>query len=106
MTEHLQLPIAVGLQIAELEFGRPDFAEYHTTRRLFPKDERERRCFQYLQEQMRAAPDRAPKTRAEFEKFCRSQRGFGVTRQEFEYCWREAIKVTGACWDRPGRRRR
>ena len=95
---------AVSLVTGSPELGTPDLTELRTLTRPFPKDARERDCYRYLLEQMQAAPDRPPRTKAEFEKTCRPR--FHVTLDSFEYCWREAIKVTGARWDQPGRRPR
>jgi len=93
---------AVSLEIGAPELGAPDLTEFRTLIRPFPKDAGERDCYQYLLEQMQATPDRPRRTKAEFEKACR--RRFHVRVDSFDYCWREAIKVTGARWDRPGRR--
>jgi len=87
------------------EFGTPDLTELRIFTRPFPKDAGERRCYQYLLERMQASPDRPRGTKAEFEETCRF-RLFYVTLDSFEYCWREAIKVSGANWDQPGRRPR
>lgn len=95
---------AVCLETGVPELGTPDPTEIRTLRRPFPKDAGERGCYRYLLEQMQATPDRARGTKAELEKMCRRQ--FHVAVESFEYCWREAIKVTGARWDRPGRRPR
>ena len=43
---------------------------------------------------------RLRRTKAELEKNCRCR--FRVTVDIFEYCWREANRVTGARWNRPG----
>jgi hypothetical protein len=93
---------AVSLKTGTPKFGTPDLTEFRTFTRPFPKDAGERDCYQFLLEQMQAAPDRPRGKKAEFEKAC--QRRFHVNVGSFEYCWREAIKVTGACWDQPGRR--
>ena len=93
---------AVSSATGTPEFGPSDLTEFRTLIRPFPKDVGERDCYQYLLEQMRASPDRPRGKKAEFEKVC--QRRFRVNVGSFEYCWREAIKVTGACWDQPGRR--
>jgi hypothetical protein len=58
----------------------------------------------YLLKQMQATPGHPRATKGEFEKTCR--RRFHVTLDSFEYCWREAIKASGARWDQPGRRPR
>ena len=84
------------------QIGTPDLTEHRIIIRSFPKDTGERHCYQYLLEQMRSTPDRPRWTKAEIEKTCR--RRFHVTVDSFDYCWREAIKVTGARWDQPGRR--
>ena len=95
---------AVSLETGAPEFGTPDLTELRNLIRPFPKDAGERDCYRYLLEQMQATPDRPRGTKAEFEKTCR--RRFHVTVESFEYCWREANKVTGARWDQPGRRPR
>jgi uncharacterized short protein YbdD (DUF466 family) len=96
---------AVRLKTGAPELGTPDFTELRRTcPRPFPKDAGERDCYRYLLEQMQATPDRPRGTKAEFEKTCRSR--FDVMVDSFEYCWREAIDATGACWDQPGRRPR
>ncbi len=94
----------VSVKTGALEFGTPDLTELRTHIRPFPKDAEERDCYQYLLEQMQATPDRPRRTKAEFEETCRWR--FHVTVDSFDYCWREAIKVTGARWDQPGRRPR
>jgi hypothetical protein len=95
---------AVNLQTGTPEIGAPDLTELRIVTRPFPKDAGERRCYQYLLQQMQAPRDRPCGTKAEFQETC--QRRFHVTVASFEYCWREAIKVTGARWDQPGRRPR
>ena len=97
---------AVGMETGAPapEIGTADFTEIRNVPRPFPKDAGERDCYRYLSEQMQSTPGRAPKTKAEFKRFCR--RRFQVTVDSFEYCWREAIKATGARWDQPGRRPR
>jgi uncharacterized short protein YbdD (DUF466 family) len=95
---------AISLQTGGPELDAPDLTELRTVKTPFPKDAGERGCYRYLLEQMQAAPDRPPGTKAEFEKTCR--RRFHVTLESFEYCWREAIKASGARWDQPGRRPR
>jgi hypothetical protein len=95
---------AGGLTAGAPKFDRPDLTVFRTLIRPFPKDAGERGCYHYLLEEMRATPDRPRKKKAEFKKTCR--RRFHVTVDSFEYCWRDAIKVTGARWDQPGRRPR
>jgi hypothetical protein len=96
------------LSVASLEvppeLGTPDLTELRLVTRPFPKDEAERRCYGYLVEQMRAFPDHPRRKKVEFEKT--SRRRFHVSVDSFDYCWREALKVTGARWDQPGRRPR
>lgn len=94
----------VNLEVGPPEFGKPDLTELRTLTRPFPKDVGERGCYRYLLEQMQATPDRPRGTKAELEERCR--RLFHVTVESFDFCWREAIKVTGARWDQPGRRPR
>jgi len=95
---------ALSLKTGAPEFGTPDLTELRSRIRPFPKDAGERDCYRYLSEQMQGTPGRAPKTKAGFKRACR--RRFSVTVDSFEYCWREAIKATGARWDQPGRRPR
>jgi hypothetical protein len=92
----------VSLEKGAPELGTPDLTEFRTVIRPFPKDAAERDCYQHLLEQMQATPDRAPGPKVDFEDSCRWR--FRLSVDSFEYCWREAIKITGACWDRPGRR--
>jgi hypothetical protein len=95
---------AVSLETGGPEFGAPDLTELRTVIRPFPKDAAERDCYRYLLEPMQATPGHPRTTKGEFEKTCR--RRFHVTLDSFEYCWREAIKASGARWDQPGRRPR
>jgi hypothetical protein len=95
---------AVSLETGRPEHGTPDLTELRKLTRPFPKNAAERDCYRYLLEQMQATPNRPPRTRDEFESACRQQ--FQVTVESFDYCWREAIKVTRARWDQPGRRPR
>jgi hypothetical protein len=92
---------AVSFETRAPELGKPDLTEIRNVPRPFPKDARERECYRYLLEQMRAAPDGPNETKAKFENYCRQH--FHITVDSFEYCWREAIKVTCARWDQPGR---
>jgi hypothetical protein len=92
---------AVSLVTGAPVIGTPDLTELRTLVRPFPKDPGERGCYQYLLEQMHSTSDCPRRTKAEFEKTCR--RRFHVTVDSFNYCWREAIKTTGAGWDQPGR---
>ena len=94
---------AVSLETGVAEFGPVDFTEIRTVPRPFPKDAGERGCYQYLLEQMQATPEPC-ETKPEVEKTCR--RRFHVTVDSFQYCWREAIKASGARWDQHGRRPR
>jgi len=91
----------LGLKTGAPELGAPDFTENRVVRRPFPKNARERDCYRYLQEQMQATADLPHRTKEELEKTCRE--ASHVTVDSFNYCWREAIKVTGARWDQPGR---
>ena len=95
---------AVSLKTGAPKVGTPDLTELRILTRPFPKDSRERDCYQYLLKPMQATPDRPRGTKAEFKQFCR--RRFRVTVDSFEYCWREAILASGAHWDQPGRRPR
>jgi hypothetical protein len=94
---------AVDLAAGAPEVGRADLTELRLITRPFPKDEGERRCYGYLVEQMRATPNHT-RMKLEFERYCR--RRFRVGVDSFGYCWREAIRVTGARWSQPGRRPR
>ncbi len=93
--------LEIGRPESPLEIGSPDFTELHHIFRAFPKNEAERHCYRFLLEQMRAAPDRHAMTKDELEKICR--RRFRVTVESFDYCWREAIKASGARWNKQGR---
>ena len=93
---------AVSLKTRAPEIGTADFTEIRNVPRPFPKDAGERRCYQYLLHRMQASPDHPFGTKAECKGACR--RRFLVTVDSFEYCWREAIKATGARWNQPGRR--
>ena len=95
---------AVSLETGAPELGTPDFTELRILTRPFPKDAGERDCYRYLVEQMQASPNRPRGTKAELKKTCRAR--FHVTVESFQYCWSEAIKVTCARWDQPGRRPR
>jgi hypothetical protein len=95
---------AVSLETGGPEFGAPDLGEFRVEIRPFPKDARERDCYRYLLEQMQATPDRPRAKKTELKKTCR--RRYRVTVAGFEYCWREAIKASGASWGQPGRRPR
>jgi hypothetical protein len=94
----------VSLETGRPVFGAPDLTELRTEIRPFPKNAGERDCYRYLLEQMQATPGHPRATKGEFEKTCR--RRFDVRLGSFEYCWREAIKASGARWDQPGRRPR
>jgi hypothetical protein len=102
-SKKLSIPLsAVSLETGAPGLGMSDLTEFRTVIRPFPKDAAERDCYQYLLEQMQATPDRPPGRKVEFENKCR--RRFRVSVDTFEYCWREAVKATGANWDQPGRR--
>jgi hypothetical protein len=94
----------VSLETGGPEFSAPDLTELRTTIRPFPEDAAERDCYRYLLKQMQATPDRPRATKAELKKTCR--RRFRITVDSFDYCWREAIKASGARWAQPGRRPR
>jgi hypothetical protein len=91
----------VSLETGAPDLGPADFAEVRKVPRSFPKDRAERACYQYLLGQMQATPDRPRGTKTEIENYCRKR--FRVTVDSFQYCWREAIMVSGAHWDQPGR---
>jgi hypothetical protein len=95
---------AGGLETGAPEIGTPDMTERRIVIREFPKNAAERDCYRYLIEQMHAAAHYPSRTRADFQKTCR--RKFRITVESFNYIWREAIAVTGARWDQPGRRPR
>ena len=93
---------AVSLETGAPELAMSDLTEFRTVIRLFPKDAGERDCYQHLLKQMQATPDRPPGRKVEFKNNCRQR--FRVTVESFQDCWREAMELTGACWDQPGRR--
>ena len=95
---------SVSLETPRPEIDAPDFAERRIYARLFPKDAAERDCYHHLLSLMRTSPNRQVSTEAELKAACRRQ--FGVTVESFRYTWAEAIKVSGANWDKPGRRSR
>jgi hypothetical protein len=97
-------PSATSLGTSAPGLETPDLTEFRTEVRPFPKDAGERDCYRYLLNHMQASPERPDQTKADFERVCR--RRFHVTVDGFNYCWREAIKVSGAHWDQPGRRPR
>jgi hypothetical protein len=92
------------LQTGTPELDAADLAEHRILVRAFPKDAQERNCYRYLLQEMQAAPIHPPETKVNFEDRCRAR--FRVTKDSFIRCWREASKVSGARWDRPGRRPR
>jgi len=92
------------LQKGAPELGNAELAEHRILVRTFPKDAQERDCYRYLLQAMQASPLHPPETKADFEDRCRAR--FRITKDSFNYCWREASRVTGARWDRPGRRPR
>jgi hypothetical protein len=94
-------PFPLSLKAGAPVLGTPDLTENRIVLRPFPKDAGERDCYRYLLEQMQAPPDLPRRTKDEVEGTCRER--FHVTVDSFNYCWREAIKVTGAPWDQPGR---
>jgi hypothetical protein len=95
---------AIGLTVGRPQIGKPELTELRKLIRPFPKDAAERACYGYLLGLMQASPEQQRSPKAELKKYCR--RTFRVTVDCFEYCWREAIKVSGANWDKPGRRPR
>jgi hypothetical protein len=94
---------ALSLKMMAPEIGMPDLAERRVYTRLFPKDAAERACYLYLLALMRASPDYQQPTKKQLEHYCRGQ--FSVPVESFEDCWRTAIEASGACWNKPGRRR-
>jgi hypothetical protein len=90
-----------SLETGAPELGTPDFTEIRNVPRPFPENAAERACYQYLLEQMQAAPEGPHQRKDELEEICRGR--FHVTVESFDYCWREANKATGAGWDQPGR---
>jgi hypothetical protein len=100
-------PIAISgasLETDPPEIAQAELTEFRIVKHPFPKDRPERDCYGYLLKEMQATPDRSSRKKIEFQKYCR--RHFKVTVESFENAWREAIKVTGARWDQPGRRPR
>jgi hypothetical protein len=95
---------AVDLAASAPEIGTPDLTELRIVIRRFPKDAGERDCYRHLLEQMQATPENPRGTKAGLEDTCRER--FDVTVESFNYCWNEAIKVSGANWNQPGRRAR
>jgi hypothetical protein len=91
----------VNLEPGSPEFFTADFTEVRNVPRPFPKDAGERDCYRYLLVKMQASLDRPHGAKTEIKNHCRGH--FHVTVESFEYCWREAIKATGARWDQPGR---
>jgi hypothetical protein len=81
-----------------------DLTEERFIRRPFPKDARERGCYGYLLGRMQSSPDIPLARKDDLKRICREQ--FRISRDSFDYCWREAVEASGACWDQPGRRRR
>jgi hypothetical protein len=96
--------IATGVSVKHVRVDAPDLTKHWTvqTRVSFPKNQPQRRCYKYLCDQMRASPDRRPKRKDEFF-FDDCRKPFGVSFKDFDECWREAIKATGANWHRGGR---
>lgn len=97
-------PISLSPRSSETgapELGTADFSEIRNVPRPFPENAAERACYKYLLAQMQGALDGPHQRKDEFEEICR--RRFHVTVDSFDYCWREANKVTGAGWDQPGR---
>jgi hypothetical protein len=92
------------LQMGAPEFSAADVAEHRFLVRTFPRDSQERACYEYLLQEMQVSPIYSPSTKADFEERCRAR--FRVTKESYLYCWREASRVGGAHWDRPGRRPR
>jgi len=94
---------AASLEAAGPKLGVPDLTEFRISIRPFPKDQAERDCYRHLLQIMRASPKHPSSTKAELEEYCR--RKFGVTVESFEQsCWPEAITISGASWNKPGRR--
>jgi hypothetical protein len=83
------------------ELGTADFTELCKVRRPFPKDAGGTRLLSLSGGANAGHAGSAHRRKAEFEEFCR--RRFHVTVDSFDYCWREANKVTGVRWDQPGR---
>jgi hypothetical protein len=69
--------------------------------KVIPQGRSGARLLSILAGEMQATPDRPHGTKTEIENYCRKR--FRVTVDSFQYCWREAIMVTGAHWDQPGR---
>ena len=64
------------------------------------------RCQQHLVNEMKRAPDRAPKPKADLLADCQT-RFLGLSERGFERAWKDAIRRTGAVgWGKAGRRRK
>jgi hypothetical protein len=102
-TKHSILTASL-LKIPAAEIKVAEFAEVRCVLRRFPKDKAERDCYQHLLRVMRDSPDHQKSTKADLKAECR--RLYGVTVENFQYCWVEAIRISGANWSRSGRRSR
>ena len=91
---------AVSSETGVPKFGTVDFTEIHTIPRPFPKDAKERRCYQYLLQQMQAAPDRPRATKPELKEFCR--RWFRVTVESFSTAGAKPLRPAAPFGISPG----
>jgi hypothetical protein len=60
----------------------------------------ETRCKEWLIRMMTASPTARPESKSKYLSKAKSL--FGVSRRSFDHAWKNAIKTTGARWDRPG----
>jgi hypothetical protein len=79
-------------------------------RKLWPAAKRtaaaEKRCQEYLINEMQRVPDRSPKPKDDFLAECKT-RFPGLSERGFQRAWASAIRQTGAMgWRRAGRRRK
>jgi hypothetical protein len=57
-------------------------------------------CGAWLEEMMRASPERRPKPKAELRQEAQSE--FGVSGRSFDRIWDDKLKITGANWGESG----
>jgi len=95
---------AVNLETPPPVIGAAEFAEERHSTTRFPKDEAQRKRYQFLVPLMLASRDHQTHRKKDLMADCK--RKFDVTIESFRTCWREAIRATGARWAKPGRRPR
>ena len=95
---------AVNLETMPPVIGAAEFAEERHSITRFPKDETQRKCYQFLVPLMLASRDHQTARKKDLMAYCKQE--FDVTTESFRTCWREAIRATGARWAKPGRRPR